>query len=126
MGDLGFALKEAHLPIHQEGLANRKRFLYIGNALKPNELQRAGTVKYFGYQAFGPFLTYNTKASDNPFYLNEIGLRRYIPHPVHLGFINVAVGYQFKQVFKGVYVQLFFEQIGPLRPYTLQILNGIG
>jgi hypothetical protein len=38
----------------------------------------------------------------------------------------MAVRYQFEQVFKGVYVQLFFEQIGPLRPHTLQVLNGIG
>jgi hypothetical protein len=38
----------------------------------------------------------------------------------------VAVGYQFEQVFEGVYVQLFFEQIGPLGPHTFQVLNGIG
>jgi hypothetical protein len=38
----------------------------------------------------------------------------------------VAVRNKFEQVFKCVNIQLFFEHVGPLRPYTLQIFNGIG
>jgi hypothetical protein len=38
----------------------------------------------------------------------------------------MPVGKMFEQVFKRKNVQLFFEQIGPLRPYTFQVLDRVG
>jgi hypothetical protein len=126
MGYLWLPLEKAHLPVYQVCLANNKHFLYISNALEPNEFKGAGTVFYFGHQAFGPFFTNDTEAGDHSFDLNEVRLRHNVAHLVHFGFIDVAIGYQFEQVFKSEYVQLFFEHVGPLRPYTFQVLDGIG
>ena len=43
-----------------------------------------------------------------------------------LASINMPVGKMFEQVFEGEDVQLFFEQVGPLRTHPFQVLDGIG
>lgn len=126
MGDLGLALEEAYFSIYQVYLADGEVFLNIGNALEPNEFKGARGVFYFGHQAFSSFFTDNAEAFQHAGNLNEIGMRCNVAYQVHFGFIDVAIGNKLKQVFKCVNSQLFFEQVGPLRPYTLQILNGIG
>jgi hypothetical protein len=126
VGDLGPALEEAYFSIYKIRLTHGKRFLDPGNALEPNKFQRTGGIFYFGHQPFAPFFAQEAAAGEHAGYLNEIGLRGNVPHLVHLGFIDVAVGDQFEQVFKSEDIQLFFEQVGPLRAYTFQVLNGIG
>jgi hypothetical protein len=126
VGDLGLALEETYFTVNQVGLTNGEHFLNVGNALEPNQFKRTGGVFYFGHQPFPSFLTHKTGTGEYAGYLNEIGLGANVAHQVHFGFIDMAVGNKFEQVFKGVDIQLFFEQIGPLRPYALQVLNGIG
>lgn len=108
MGDLWFALIKANLSIDQVGLAYWKTFMYPWYALEPDEFEWAAGVAHFGDESFASFFADGGDADESCGNLDVFCGRVDIPYQVYFGFIDMAIGEMFEEVFPGEKAEFFF------------------
>jgi hypothetical protein len=124
--DLGLALIKSYPPINEIHRANGKTFLYPLYALEPDEFQRTTGIAHFGHQSFSPFFAYGSYADQPCRYLYVFCGGVDIADEIDFGFIDMAVGKMFQQVFPGEDGKFFFQEIAALRADALYVFDGVG
>ena len=96
-------------------------FLYIADAVEPNQIHQHIAIRKVGNQMFFPARTCFLETQNLTFHLHKRHIRRQLIYHVEPATVYMLIGEIIEQVVPRVDIQLLTQHLGSVRPYARQI-----